>query len=107
MPVTDLPYIDEESLDQKQKSVTFEVPNPDHPEVWHDWDHEMMQDFYKGSEWAVTTLGKDRNAVVGHLMMAIMQSEEHDDDEALVELMCSLLSDRNEQAVRDALLDEY
>lgn len=91
MALQDLEYIWRVQEQTPQKAVTFEVPNPEHEEYWDDWDREMMEEFFEAAIWARDTLGKDRNPLIGHFLMAVRQLEEENDGEALENLYRELM----------------
>ena len=92
MTLEDLNYIDRYDGSGEQKTVTFEVPNPNHPECFSvPFGAEPKDEFYEGALWAVNALGSQRNPLVGHFLWAVKQVEVNDNTDPLEELFNKLL----------------
>jgi len=51
----------------------------------------------------VDALGKDRHALVGHLMYAVMRAEKDDDYQELIDLFVMLMDQQREAQIREQL----
>lgn len=91
----DIDYLSNLDDEAAQKVVTFEVENPEHP---HNWSFEHLDTAYPGlreemfeaSQWAVRKLGKERNLLVAHFILAVKRMEEEGDESELVYLVQTL-----------------
>lgn len=105
MAVENLPYIHQPVEENQAKTVTLEIPNPEHPQNWGEWDEEMMLEFFEAAQWAVQTLGKDRNVIVGHFLRALEQLEKEEEVDELVELFQMLTEDVPQEELQGAWED--
>jgi len=103
MAVENLPYIEKSVEESQPKTVTVEIPNPEHPEYWERWNDEMMRGFFEAGQWAVQALGKDRHVIVGHFLQALEQLEKEDDPEEMALLFEMLTQDIPDTEVLETL----
>lgn len=102
MTLENLDYINRYDSNGEQKTVTFEVPNPEHPESYAvPFGTEPEDEFYEGALWAVNSLGSQRNPLVGHFLWAVKELEEKDNEVPLEELFENLLPDYHQYSSRE------
>lgn len=93
MTIDNLDYIDIDEREQ-QKTVTFEIPNPDNPDsIMVPFGTEPVPEFWEGAKWSVDQLGSQRNPLVGHLMYCLMEIEESDNTEPFLNFCQNILED--------------